>query len=469
MATIPLSQAGAAHPHVPLSITYRAIANLIPDPANPRTHTKKQIRQIAASIAAFGFNVPILVNSQSKIVAGHGRILACMELGWTEVPVIRLEHLTPSQAKAYQIADNRLTENSAWDEVLLAQSLKELSELDLDFKLEAIGFEMAEIDLRIEQLDMVDDEKIDEVVLPQSNDIAVSKLGDLWLLGEHRILCGNALLPTDYELLLDGHQVNIVFTDPPYNVPIKGHVTGNGTIQHREFQMAGGEMSIDQFTAFLKQVCVNLVDASTDGSIHYVCMDWRHLPEILTAGNSTYTELKNLCVWAKDNAGMGSLYRSQHELVLVFKNGKGKHVNNIQLGQFGRYRSNLWKYPGANSFARATDEGNMLELHPTVKPVAMIVDALYDCSHRANFVLDPFLGSGSTLIAAERTGRRCCGMELDPLYVDTAIRRWQNLTGMKAVHAISGKSFDALNADCARVGTPECTTIGKEQNHVQAE
>jgi len=328
---------------------------------------------------------------------------------------------------------------------------------------------MAEIDLRIEQLDMVDDAKIDEVVLPQSNDIAVSKLGDLWLLGEHRILCGNALLPTDYVLLLDGCQANIIFTDPPYNVPIKGHVTGNGSIQHREFQMAGGEMSIDQFTTFLKQVCINLVAASTDGSIHYICMDWRHLPEILTAGNSAYTEMKNLCVWAKDNAGMGSLYRSQHELVLVFKNGKAKHVNNVQLGQFGRYRTNLWRYPGVNSFARATDEGNLMEMHPTVKPVAMIVDALYDCSNRSDSVLDPFLGSGSTLIAAERTGRRCCGMELDPLYVDTAIRRWQKLTGMKAVHATSGKSFDALNADCAPVGTPECTTIGKEQNHVQAE
>ena len=320
--------------------------------------------------------------------------------------------------------------------------------MDLDFKLDAIGFELAEIDLRIEQMDE-GDEPEEEVEPPAPNAIPITKLGDLWLLNDHRLLCGNALLASDYTTVLGPNKADVVFTDPPYNVPIVGHVTGrvtgNGGVQHREFAMACGEMSVEQFTAFLKQVVTRLIESSTDGSIHYLCMDWRHLPEILSAG-ALYTELKNLCVWAKDNAGMGSLYRSGHELVLVSKNGTAPHTNNVQLGQFGRYRSNVWKYAGVNSFARATDEGNLLDLHPTVKPVAMIADALYDCSNRGQWVLDPFLGSGSTLIAAERTGRHCAGIELDPLYIDTAIRRWQRHTGLDAVHATTGQTFSQTEA-----------------------
>ena len=427
------------------AVTMRALADIRLDPKNPRSHNKRQIHQIARSIDTFGFNVPILIDSENQVIAGHGRVLACQELGWTEVPTICLEHLSSAQAKAYMIADNKLTDNSSWDENLLAQSLKALSELDLDFELDAIGFEMAEIDLYIEQLD-VSDHKDDEVVdLPAPNAIPVSKLGDLWTLGEHRILCGNALMAPDYETLLAGRLVDMVFTDPPYNVPISGHVMGNGRVQHREFAMAIGEMSVEQFTDFLKTVCTRLSAASTDGSIHFLCMDWRHLPEILAAG-AAYTEFKNLCVWTKDNAGMGSLYRSQHELVLVFKNGTARHVNNVQLGQYGRYRTNIWKYPGINSFGRSTGEGNLLELHPTVKPVALIADALLDCSNRGDRVLDVFLGSGSTLIAAQRTGRVCFGMELDPVYVDTAIRRWQKHTGLKAVHALTGTPFDEVEA-----------------------
>ena len=305
----------------------------------------------------------------------------------------------------------------------------------------------------IEQLDM-SDHKDDEVVdLPGPDAIPVSKLGDLWTLGEHGILCGNALMAPDYETLLAGRLVDMVFTDRPYNVPIAGHVMGNGRVQHREFAMAVGEMSVEQFTDFLKTVCTRLSAASTDGSIHFLCMDWRHLPEILAAG-AAYTEFKNLCVWTKDNAGMGSLYRSQHELVLVFKNGTARHVNNVQLGQYGRYRTNVWKYPGINSFGRSTGEGNLLELHPSVKPVALIADALLDCSNRGDRVLDVFLGSGSTLIAAQRTGRICFGMELDPLYVDTAIRRWQKHTGLKAVHAVTGTPFDELDLAQAAANQP---------------
>lgn len=440
----PRDASQAAHPRQAHQVIRLPIDTIHPDPKNPRVHTKRQIRQIANSIEAFGFNVPLLIDRNHQLIAGHGRLEACQLLGWTEVPTIALDHLSPAQARAFMVADNRLTDNSTWDDQLLAESLKELSEMDLDFKLDAIGFELAEIDLRIEQMDE-GDEPEEEVEPPAPNAIPISKLGDLWLLNDHRLLCGNALLASDYTAVLGPNKAHVVFTDPPYNVPIAGHVTGNGGVQHREFAMACGEMSVEQFTAFLREICSRLIESSTDGSIHYLCMDWRHLPEILSAG-ALYTELKNLCVWAKDNAGMGSLYRSGHELVLVYKHGTAPHTNNVQLGQFGRYRSNVWKYAGVNSFARATDEGNLLDLHPTVKPVAMIADALYDCSNRGQWVLDPFLGSGSTLIAAERTGRHCAGIELDPLYVDTAIRRWQRHTGLDAVHAQTGLTFDQTEA-----------------------
>jgi DNA methylase len=227
-------------------------------------------------------------------------------------------------------------------------------------------------------------------------------------------------------------------------VRIDGHASGLGAIHHRPFPMASGEMDRSQFTAFLGQAFRNLAAFSIDGSIHFVCMDWRHVEELLAAGREAYDELKNICIWVKDNAGMGSFYRSQHEFVAVFKHGHLAHRNNIQLGQFGRNRSNVWHYPGANSFARYSEEGNLLALHPTVKPVTMVADAILDCSARRDIVLDAFLGSGTTLIAAERTGRRCYALELDPIYADTAILRWQALTGGSARHAVSGRSFDDL-------------------------
>jgi DNA modification methylase len=272
----------------------------------------------------------------------------------------------------------------------------------------------------------------------------VSKLGDLWVLGRHRISCGNALDPDAFAALMGEERAAMVFTDPPYNVPIDGHASGLGAIHHRPFPMASGEMDEAEFAAFLGQSCRNLAAFSADGSLHYVCMDWRHLGELLAAGREAYGELKNLCVWVKDNAGMGSFYRSQHELVLVFKQGRGSHRNNVQLGQFGRNRSNVWRYPGVNSFARCSEEGNPLALHPTVKPAAMVEDAILDCSARGDIVLDAFLGSGTTVIAAERIGRRCYGLDLDSAYVDTTIRRWQALTGESAHHAVSGRSFDDL-------------------------
>ncbi len=427
-----------------LRVELRPLADLRLDPRNPRTHSPRQIKQIARSIEAFGFNVPVLIDAQGQVIAGHGRVLACQQLGWTEIPAIRLDHLSSDQARAFMVADNRLSDTSAWNEQLLAETLRDLSLAELDFDLEAVGFTMGEIDLRIEGLTDSPAAAADpaDTPVPVAVGPAVTQPHDLWLLGRHRVLCGDALKGDAYAQLMNEERAALVFTDPPYNVPIAGHVSGLGKTRHREFAMAVGEMSAAEFTAFLTTVFGRLATHSKDGSIHFICMDWRHLAEVLKAGRTVYTELKNLCIWVRDNAGMGSLYRSQHELVLVFKAGRAAHRNNVELGRHGRHRSNVWRYPGVNSFGRSTEEGNLLALHPTVKPVALVADALLDCSARGDVVLDPFLGSGTTLMAAERVGRRCFGLELDPLYVDTIIRRWQTLTGEAAIHATSGTTFD---------------------------
>ena len=322
--------------------------------------------------------------------------------------------------------------------------------LTLDFDLEITGFETAEIDLMLQE----EDAEEEEPELPPLAQQAISREGDVWLLGEHRLLCGNSLDASSYRILMNGKQASMIFTDPPYNVPVQGHVTGQA--QHREFAMASGEMSPEAFTQFLSQVCVLMATHSTDGSLHYICMDWRHMGELIEAGK-IYTKFQNLCVWVKDNGGMGSLYRSRHELVFVFKQGKASHKNNVALGSHGRYRTNVWEYAGANSFGRTSgEEGNLLEHHPTPKPVQMIADAILDCTQRGNIILDPFLGSGSTLLAAERVGRVCFGIEIDPLYVDLTFRRFQQWTGQEAVHAETGLTFTQYSNTPAGAGKVRC-------------
>lgn len=431
-----------AHPH--MAVAMLPLERLIPDPRNTRLHPEKHVRQIAASITAFGFDVPILIDRDRRVIAGHGRLLAARHLGWTDIPTITLEHLTPAQIQAYRIADNRLTDCSTWDERLLAEQLKALAAADLDFDLESIGFELPEIDLRIQALNALDDEPEPEPS-PDLDQPVVAQVGDVWQLGRHRIVCGNALEASTYEQLLGGVQVDVVFTDPPFNVRIAGHVGGKGQIQHPEFPMASGELSREGFTAFLCTALGAMQRSARPGALLYVCMDWRHLGELTAAQLAQQLELKNVCVWDKGCGGMGSLYRSQHELIFVFKTGQEAHTNNVQLGRFGRNRTNVWAYPGVNSFARNGEEGNLLALHPTVKPVALVADALLDASERGGAVLDPFLGSGTTLIAAEKTGRIGYGIELDPRYVDTAIRRWQRLTGQHATHAASGETFETIS------------------------
>ena len=425
----------------PLSIRYIPIDHLTPDPRNARVHSKKQIRQIAKSIESFGFNVPILVDGTSNVVAGHGRLLAAKHLGWTEVPTICLEHLSEAQRRAFMIADNRLTEIAVWNDRLLAEQLKELSDLNLDFDIEVTGFDMGEIDFRIESLTSGSTE-VAEPTITVVLGPPVTQVGDIWLLGPHRVMCGNALEDESYSALMREDKAVIIFTDPPYNVPIDGHVSGLGKVQHREFSMARGEMSTEAFTSFLATVFKSMAYHSKPGSINYVCMDWRHIQEVHAAARDIFAHLLNLCIWTKPNAGMGSFYRSQHELVFVFKNGNEPHRNNVELGRHGRNRSNVWPYAGGPGFGRAGEEGRLADLHPTVKPMALVADAILDSSHRGDTVLDPFLGSGTTLMAAERVGRRCYGLELDPLYVDVIVRRWQNYTGQSARNARTGIAFD---------------------------
>jgi DNA modification methylase len=415
-----------------------AIDELKPNPRNPRRHTRAQVRALARSIEAFGFNAPILVDWDRNIVAGHGRYEAAKLLGLESVPVISLDHLTPTQARAYMLADNKLSDRSSWDETSLALHLKELSELALDFDFEAIGFEMPEVDFRIQSLDSTETaDRADEFTAAEGP--AVSALGDMWLLGKHRVHCADAADPAAYGALMEDEKAAAAFTDPPYNVRIGGNVCGSGSIQHREFAMAAGEMSPSEFTGFLTQA-LGLARANTHpGALIYVCMDWRHIGELSTAAQSIDCDTVTLCVWVKSNGGMGSLYRSRHELVFVFRNGKEPHLNNVQLGRFGRNRTNVWNYPGANGFPRKGRK-RVLDLHPTVKPIAMVADAILDSTNLNDIVLDPFLGSGTTLLAAERTGRRCRAIELDPLYVDTTIQRWERLTGLQARDA-RGRAF----------------------------
>jgi DNA modification methylase len=432
---------------IEIQIQYRAVGDLTLDPRNPRQHSQRQVNQIADSIREFGFLMPVVVDDTAQVVIGHARVLAAKKLDMPRIPVVEIKHLSKTQLKALRIADNRLAQNAHWDERLLGESFLELKELDLDFDLSITGFSLPEIDLTLQTLQ--------EGMTEGTNDeadavtgVPVCQLGDVWELGDHRLHCGDATSEAAFDILMREQLAHVVFIDPPYNVRVDGHVSGKGKIRHREFAQASGELSREEFIRFLSGSCVVLAKHSKDGAIHFVCMDWRHADELIAAGRDVYSELKNIAVWVKSNPGMGSLYRSQHELIFVFKSGTGRHTNNIELGKHGRNRTNVWQYDSASTQGRKSN--NLLELHPTAKPVQLVMDALLDCSRRGEIVLDSFLGSGTTLLAAERTGRSCRGIELDPLYIDTAIRRWQNLTGRDAVRTSDGKVFREIEAEKER-------------------
>lgn len=418
-----------------LRVDLTPVTSLTPYARNARTHSKKQVRQIADSIKTFGWTIPILIDENGRVIAGHGRLEAARSLCLKEVPVVRISDLSEDQKKAYTLADNKLALNAGWDTEILSSELNSLLDVDVDFSIETIGFEMGEIDVL---LDGEDPRPEPPVPSPISDDV-ISKVGDVWQLGRHRLMCGDALDPQSYEKLLEGEQVDATFTDPPFNVPVDGHVCGLGAIKHGEFPMASGEMTDEQFCRFLRTVCERINEVSKPGAVAFMCMDWRHIADLIRAGEITFGDLINLIVWDKGVGGMGSLYRSQHELFAVFRSAGAPHRNNVQLGKHGRNRTNVWTYPGVQ--ARKDD----LKLHPTVKPIAMVADAIKDVTARGDLILDPFSGSGTTLLAAEETGRRAACIELDPKYVDLTIRRFEAATGQHARPAKGGLEFRYLS------------------------
>lgn len=408
---------------------------------NPNRHSKRQIRKLADGMESFGFIGTIVVDDQDQILAGHARREAALLAGIEEVDCVVVDYLNEAEKRAFLLADNRLALDATIDPLKLAIQIEQIVSIDFRFELSGTGFEADELD-RI-RIDFSPEERgpspRDEALPAPAEGPPVCQPGDLVELGRHRLLCGDSLLAESYERLLDGVAASLVISDPPYNVPIAGHVGGSGKIKQREFAMAAGEMSREAFTHFLSSVFSNCTAFSKDGSLHYHFMDWRHLREILDAGHANYRELKNVIVWNKGVGGMGSLYRSQHELVLLFKNGSAPHVNNVQLGAKGRYRTNVWNYRGLNT--GGADRLEELRRHPTAKPVQMLADAMLDASWPNSIFLDPFGGSGSTLIAAEKTGRRARLIEIDPLYCDSIVRRWQTYTKDDAVFVDTGETF----------------------------
>jgi DNA modification methylase len=426
-------------------ISYVPIGQLRPNPRNARNHSNRQIEQLVKAFEQFDIVVPVIVDADNIILSGHGRVEALKRLCRTHAPVIRVDHLSPAAKRAFALAENKIAQNAGWDREALALELGELCELLVEehINLDVTGFSPAELDGLASDFQIDPSEAGEELPLLPTN--PVTRPQDLWIAGKHRVICGDAREASVYQRLLGAERAEMVFTDPPYNVPISGHVGGRGRTKHREFAVASGEMSSPQFQGFLEQVLGHCARYSADGSIHFVCMDWRHMAELQAAGSKVYPALKNVCVWVKSNAGQGSFYRSQHEFIFVFKSGDGSHVNNFELGQHGRTRTNVWNYAGVNAFrAGRMDE---LQMHPTVKPISLVVDAIKDCSKRGSGVLDAFLGSGTTLVAAEQTGRRAFGIELDPAYVDVAIERWQRLSGCDAILEGTSLTFDQLRAD----------------------
>ena len=424
-------------------IEWAPIAKIRPNAKNARTHSKKQIRQIAASIRKFGFLNPLIVDDENVILAGHGRLEGARLEGMAQVPIVRFGHLSEAQKRAYVIADNKIAEQAGWDRELLSIELGELIELlpmeELDVSI--TGFETAEIDLLL--ADIGSSRPSAEDAIPAVPKTAVTQRGDLWLLGKHRLLCGDSREPQDFVRAMGGARAAAVFTDPPYNLRVRA-IGGRGRVQHAEFAFASGEMSQAQFRVFLSQTLGNGVRVSDEGAVHFICMDWRHIGELIEVGRELHGDLLNIVVWVKSNAGQGSFYRSQHEFIGVFRVGEEPHRNNVALGRFGRNRSNVWSYAGVNTFGKGRMEA--LAAHPTVKPVALVADALLDCTARGDVVLDQFVGSGTTILAAEKVGRVAIGIEYEPRYVDVAILRWQRMTKLEAILAGDGRSFEDVGA-----------------------
>lgn len=441
-----------------LQIQYLSMAAVMPSPHTARQHSAGQRRKLKNLLQKFGQVAPIIIDVNSEIVDGHAVYETLRDLGHDEIAVVVVENRTEAEIRALRLALNRVAQDAVWDNAKLRGEFEFL--ISVGFDLDLSGFEAVEIDMAL-SIDMptantVEEESLDD--LAPAAGPAAAKPGDVFRLGDHLIGCGDARNAAFIRDLVGTKTVACVFTDPPYNVPIDGFVSGLGKTRHRDFAMAAGEMTREQFVGFLSATVAAIKPFLVNGAILYLCMDWRHGSELCEAAVQNGLEQKNLCVWVKSNAGMGSFYRSQHELIFVFKHGEGPHQNHFGLGSGGRNRSNVWQYRGVNAFGK--DRMDLLGTHPTVKPVAMIADALRDVTRRGEIVFDSFLGSGSTLIAAEETGRICVGVELDPLYVDAAIRRWQKRTGKEAVHAVTGETFEVIYDRAVSAAADEATSTG---------
>lgn len=429
-----------------LQIEYVPICALVANELNPKLHPDRQINALTRAICELGFLSPIIIDQNNRIFAGHARVLAARKATLKTVPAVRVEHLDDHQLRALMLADNRLSELGITDPLLLAENLKLLTVEGLDLDLEAAtAFTMGEIDAILEAAEEDGDQDPDDAPVELNEGPAVNRPGDLWDFGgRHRFICGSSLEPITWDQLMAGEKATMSCSDFPYNVKIRGNVSNRSSA--REFAMASGEMNRDEFTAFEVSVFRLIAAHGEPASIHMAFTDWRHLAEMQTAGEAVFSELKNVCVWDKGRGSMGSLYRSQYEMIFIWKLGRGRSRNNVQLGRFGRSRSNVWPYPGVGSF-RHSDEGDLLALHATPKPVRMIADAILDVSSRSDIVIDAFLGSGTTIIAAERVGRRCFGIEIDPHFADIIVRRFERHSGEAAVHIPTGKTFEQIAAE----------------------
>jgi DNA modification methylase len=424
-----------------LAVIYVPVSAIKPRPGNPRKHSQQQLRKLMRIVEEHGFTNPILVDESNVIIAGHLRYEVALSLGMEEAPVIRLTGLSEAQKRAVMVSDNKIAEESEWDPKVLAQTLQSI--IDLDYDPELTGFDTGELNRLLNYAEAEgQDSDDDEGCRDPNRDVApVTRPGDTWVLGSHRLHCGDALEYDSYEAVLGSETAQMIITDPPFNVETNGHASGH--IHHGSFVMAPGEMAPWEFMRFLTTMMHCCIRYSVDGSLHYIFMDWGSLFELLAASRGAgYAELKNLCVWTKPNAGMGSFYRSQHELIAVFKNGRAPHINHVELGS--RNRTNVWNYPGVSSFGANREE--YLAIHPTVKPVKLVADAILDGSQINDIILDCFGGSGTALLACHRTGRRCAMIEIDPHYVDVAILRFEKAAGIKAVHAATGLPFEEMRA-----------------------
>lgn len=400
------------------------------------------VQKWTRNLEKFGVLLPFLVDETNQLLHAEPALSAAIVLKIPQVPVVRVCHLDDEDKRLLRIALDRLGELPEWDEAALAEEFADLIRLDADVT--ASGFDMPEVDLLIlDHLPRPLADALDDVPKVTSG-APVSHLGDVWRVGRHLIGCGDARDGEFVESLMGGRKAQAVFTDPPYGIPIAGFVSGSSGPQHADFAMGVGEMSDVEFHQFLADFMSVASSHLSDGAVIFTFMDWRHIDILVGAGKSLDLDLLNICVWSKPNAGMGSMYRSQHEFVAVFKVGKGPAKNNIQLGKFGRNRSNVWEYSSANTFDAEMREA--LEDHPTPKPVALVADAIRDVSDVGDIVLDPFLGGGTTLVAAHNTRRTCFGVELDPRYVDVSLRRWIKLTGKQPTHSHTGLSFDETAA-----------------------